>query len=336
MGSKQLKWAAIGASDIAAGKMIPAIRATGGEVVAVLSSSAERGAQYAQAHHIDASYTDLQQLLVEADSDAVYISTTNELHSEQVLAAAAAGKHVLCEKPLSTSLEEAKRMAAACREAGVVMATNHHLRNSHSHVVMRDLVRSGVIGRPNSARVFHAVYLRESLQGWRINQAAAGGGVVLDITVHDIDSLRFLLDANPTEAVSLSHNAGMAAGTLEDGNMAVVRFDNDLLAQIHVSFSVPHAGHGLEIHGDKGSIIATGVMAQGGEQKVTLRTADGEQQFDIEPSNYYVAGLEAFNRAVAGEGEVAASAEDGLWSLASALAVLQSAEQGRQVAISLG
>ena len=330
-----LKWAAIGASNIAAGKMIPAVRATGGEVVAVLSSSAERGAEFAQEHSIAQSYTSLKDLLVNAGVDAVYVSTTNELHCEQVLAAAEAGKHVLCEKPLATSVADTRRMITACAEGGVVMATNHHLRNSHSHRVMRDLIREGAIGKPNSARVFHAVHLRESLQGWRINKAASGGGVVLDITVHDVDSLRFLLDANPVEAVSISHNAGMASDALEDGNMAVLRFDNNLLAQIHVSFSVPHAGHGLEIHGDKGSLIARGVMAQGGDQQVILRTAEGEKHFDIEPSNYYVTGLEAFNRAVCGEADVAASAEDGLWSLTTALAILESADTGQRVSIAV-
>ena len=330
-----LKWAVIGASNIAAGKMIPAMRETGGEVLAVLSNSAERGEAYAQKHNIEQSYTSLDELLAKADVDAVYVSTTNELHCEQVLAAASADKHVFCEKPLATSVADTQRMIAACAEQGVVMATNHHLRNSHSHQVMRDLIRQGAIGKPNSARVFHAVHLRESLQGWRINKATAGGGVVLDITVHDVDSLRFLLDSNPVEAVSISHNAGMASDALEDGNMAVLRFDNNLLAQIHVSFSVPHAGHGLEIHGDNGSIVATGVMAQGGDEQVTLRTAEGEQHFEIEPSNYYVAGLEAFNRAVKGEGDVAASAEDGLWSLTTALAVLESAATGRRVAIAI-
>lgn len=330
-----LRWAAIGASDIAAGRMIPAIRATGGEVVSVLSSNAERGAAFAKQHEIESSYCSLDELLSESALDAVYVSTTNELHCEQVIASANAGKHVLCEKPLATSLEDAKRMRDACAENGVILATNHHLRNSHSHQLMRELIQSGEIGVPNSARVFHAVYLRESLQGWRINKAAAGGGVVLDITVHDVDSLRYLLGANPVEAVSISHSAGMTSDSLEDGNMAVLTFDNNVLAQIHVSFAVPHAGHGLEIHGDKGSIIATGVMAQSGEQQVMLRNADGEKSFTIEPSNYYETGLLAFNAAVWGEGDVAASAEDGLWSLATALAVLESAKTGQRQSVSI-
>lgn len=327
--TKSIGWGLIGASRIAAEKMIPALRATPDcEVVSVMSSSAERALAYAAEHQISQGTDSLNALLENPAVDAVYISTTNELHKAQVLAAAAAGKHVLCEKPLAMQLEDAQQMAEACRKAGVVMATNHHLRSSHSHQIMRELVRDGAIGQVNSARVFHAVQLPERLQGWRIDKPDAGGGVVLDITVHDIDSLRFILDADPVEVTSLSHNMGMAREDLEDGNMAVVRFDNRALAYIHVSFAVPHAGHGLEIHGSEGSIISSGTMTHGSEQIVVLRTAEGECSIPVEASDYYLKGTTDFVAAMRGEGQPAASAEDGIWSLASALAVLASAESG--------
>ena len=143
--------------------------------------------------------------------DAVYISTTNELHKAQTLAAAAAGKHVLCEKPLAVTLADAREMVAACRQAGVVMGTNHHLRNAATHRKIRELIQSGAIGKPLFARVFHAVYLPPHLQGWRLTTPNAGGGVILDITVHDADTLRFVLGAEPVEATALSQQAGHGA-----------------------------------------------------------------------------------------------------------------------------
>ena len=73
------------------------------------------------------------------------------------------------------------------------MGTNHHLRNAGSHRAMREAIQAGRIGKPIAARVFHSVYLPENLQGWRIAKPEAGGGVVLDITVHDADTLRFVL-----------------------------------------------------------------------------------------------------------------------------------------------
>ena len=213
-------WGLIGASTIAKEHMIGAIRAQGGEAVAVMSSDAARGRAYAAENGIARSYDSVEALLADPAVEIVYISTTNELHRSQTLAAAAAGKHVLCEKPLAMTLADAREMVAACRTAGVVMGTNHHLRNAATHRAMREAIKAGRIGRPLFARVFHAVYLPPHLQGWRLDAPAAGGGVTLDITVHDADTLRFVLGEDPVEAVAMSQSAGMAAAGLEDGNMA--------------------------------------------------------------------------------------------------------------------
>src|ERR671910_230473 len=206
-----LQWGVIGASTIGREWMVPAIGAQpDARVAAVASSDSERGRRYADALSIPRTYPSVADLLADPTIDAVYISTTNEWHESQALAAVAAGKHVFCEKPLALSLEGARTMAAAAAAAGVVMGTNHHLRNAATHRRMRELIQSGAIGRPLAARVFHAVHLPPHLQGWRIDRPDAGGGVILDITVHDADTLRFTLGDEPVEAVALGQTAGMA------------------------------------------------------------------------------------------------------------------------------
>ena len=155
----KLRWGLIGASTIAAEHMIGAFRANGGEAVAVMSTNADRAATYAKKHGIAHATTSLKELVESKDVDAVYISTTNELHRDQVFAAAAAGKHVLCEKPLALTLTDARAMVAECRKRGIVMGTNHHLRNAATHRAMRDAIKAGSIGKPLFARVFHSVYL---------------------------------------------------------------------------------------------------------------------------------------------------------------------------------
>jgi 1,5-anhydro-D-fructose reductase (1,5-anhydro-D-mannitol-forming) len=325
-------WGFIGASTIAEQHMIGAVRAQPGcEVVAVASSSAERGQAYAQRHGIARGYGSVDALLADPAVNAVYISTTNELHLPQTLAAAKAGKHVLCEKPLALNLADARRMVAACREAGLVMATNHHLRNAATHRKMRELVQGGAIGKPLFARVFHAVYLPPNLQGWRIEKPQAGGGVILDITVHDADTLRFILGAEPVQAVAMSQAAFLAREGLEDGVMAVLKFDNGVLAQLHDAFTVQHAGTGIEIHGSEGSVIGRDVMTQRAIGEVLLRNAQGEQVVPVEHENLYVRGVASFCAAMRGEGSPAASAEDGVRSLAVALAVLEACRSGRAV-----
>src|SRR5438445_3250635 len=111
-----LGWGLIGASNIAREWMISAIRAqAGNSVVAVMSSNAARGAAFAASNGIASSYTSVEDLLADPAVDAVYISTTNELHAQQAIAAAA-GKHVLCETPLELTMADGHAIIDACRQ----------------------------------------------------------------------------------------------------------------------------------------------------------------------------------------------------------------------------
>jgi len=330
------RWGLIGASTIAKEWVISAIRATGGEVVSVMSASAERGKAYAAEQGIAKSVTTLDALVNDPEIDAVYISTTNELHRDQALAAAKAGKHILCEKPLAMALEDARAMVKAAKDAGVVMATNHHLRNAATHRAMREAIKAGRIGRPLSARVFHAVYLPPHLQGWRLDKPEAGGGVILDITVHDADTLRFVLDSDPVEAIAFSQAGGMGQAGLEDAVMGVLRFENGVIAQFHDGFTTKFAETGLEVHGTDGSLIGSNVMTQRGTGTVTLRDVSGEHELPLDHRNLYETALSAFHAAVADKGQPSATGEDGVWSLATGLAVVEAARTGKTVRIETG
>lgn len=330
-----VRWGLIGASTIAREWVIDAIRKTGGEVVSVLSSNPVRGAEYAAANGIPNVAADLASLIADPAIDAVYISTTNDLHCEQALAAARAGKHILCEKPLALSLEEAHAMTNAARQANVVLATNHHLRNAPTHRAMRDAIAAGRIGTPLSARVFHAVYLPPHLQGWRLDKPSAGGGVILDITVHDVDTLRFVLGVDPVEVIAFSQAGGMSREGLEDAVMGVIRFENGLIAQFHDGFTTRYAETGFEVHGTEGSLIARNVMTQKSVGTVVLRTEAGEEEIQAGSDNLYEVALKAFHSAITG-GKPSATAEDGIWSLATGLAVVEAAKSGAAVRVKTG
>jgi len=327
-----VRWGLIGASTIAREWMIDAIRVAGGEVVAVMSNDPERAARFAAENRIATAVTSLDALLG-SGIDAVYISTTNEFHCSQTLAAAAAGKHVLCEKPLALNLADARRMVDACKAAGIVMGTNHHLRNAATHRVLRAAIKQGWIGRPLFARVFHAVYLPPHLQGWRITTPGAGAGVIMDITVHDADTLRFVLDEEPIAVTAFSQSSGMAAGGIEDGVMGVVRFRSGLIAQFHDAFTTKFATTGFEVHGSDGSLIATNCMTQRPVGEVLLRTAAGEEPLPLDHENLYARAVKAFHIAIRGDGTPAATGEDGVRAMAVALAALESTATGRVVTV---
>ena len=332
-----LRWGLIGASTIGREWMGPAIAAQSDSCIsAVASSNPERAEQFAKALGIPKALTAVDDLLADPDIDAVYISTTNEWHEPQALAAVAAGKHILCEKPLALSLDGAMRMVAAAEAAGFVMGTNHHLRNASAHRAMRDLIQNGAVGQPLAARVFHAVYLPPHLQGWRIERPEAGGGVILDITVHDTDTLRFVLRDEVKEVTAMTASQGMGKAGLEDAVMGVMRFRNGVLAQFHDAFTSRHAYTGFEVHGTDGSLYGKDVMTQGPIGTVTLRRDGVEEQIPVVHENLYERSVRCFNAAIRGEGTPAATGEDGARSLAVALAVRAAAATGQVVNVAAG
>lgn len=325
----------IGASTIAREYMIPAINAQpDSHVVAVMSRSRERGQAYAEANGIARAYDTVDGLLADPEVDVVYISTTNERHRDEALAAAAAGKHVLCEKPLALNVADARRMVNACKEASVVMGTNHHLRNAVTHRTLRRLIAEGAIGKPLAARVFHAVYLPAHLQTWRIKDPSTGAGVILDITVHDTDTLRFILNDEVVSVAAMATQQGLASGGIEDAVMGVMQFESGLMAQFHDAFTIKHAHTGLEIHGTEGSLIARDVMTQQPIGTIHLqRNGTSEEVPLAPPEDLYTHGVRHFNQAMHGNGHPWTTGEDGVRSLAVGLAVVEAARTGAHVTV---
>ncbi|MBL6927663.1 MAG: Gfo/Idh/MocA family oxidoreductase [Rhodospirillales bacterium] len=334
MPGETIGWGLIGTGTVAQQWMIDAIRAeSGSDVSAVFDINRERAEQVAKQWPGPRVEGSVESLLANEAVDAVYICTTNETHAPLTLQAAAAGKHVLCEKPMAMNLDDARAMIAACEKAGVVLGINHHLRHAATHRAMRRAIAEGRIGTPVAGRVFHAVFLPGFLQTWRTKDAKAGGGAILDITVHNADTIRYLFGEEPREVVAMTQTAGMGEGGIEDGVMSVVSFDSGLIVQMHEGFTVEFAGTGLEVHGTQGSLFAKDVMTQQAVGSVILRNAKGEAEIVVEPENLYARGVRYFAGAIRGKGKPQASGEDGFYSLALALAVREAAQTGKRVKI---
>ncbi len=328
-----MRWALIGASDIAATRLIPALRLSGHDIYGVHSSHSSRAEQYAREHELEHCTSELDVAL-SWPVDAVYISTTNDLHASQAIASARAGKHILAEKPLALSVDDAMAMVNAAREAHVVLATNHHLRAAGTHEVIREIVGSGTLGEIYLARVHHAVGLAERLQGWRISGERPGSGVVWDLLVHNVDTLRADLMSEPIEVSALTSTTALSQPGVVDLSLCTFRFDNGVLATTSESFAVPHGRTGLEIHGSKGSLLALDVMTPDPIGDVVLTSAEGQRDLVVrDRENLYVKTLRRFSEATQGQGSPYSSGEDGLVAVACAVAALRSADERRSVTL---
>jgi 1,5-anhydro-D-fructose reductase (1,5-anhydro-D-mannitol-forming) len=336
-----MRWGFIGASSIAE-RVIGSMRKIAGqELVAVCSGNAARAKEFAAAQQLQSAHTDLAEFLKAGRFDAVYVSSTNEQHCAQTIAALDAGCHVMCEKPLAMAHADALRMVRHAAAKGRVLGTNHHLRAQGAHRLIRDFIASGELGDVHGVQVSHAVHLPPHLQGWRLDKPGAGGGVVLDILVHNADLLRYLLQREPQRIHTVTQRNGMggrdkAALAVEDGAMSVIEFEGGTLAQTHESF-VADASALTRLHvlGTRGNLYALGSLTQAGASQLWLRDARGEREIPVPPVDLYEVGFTAFVNACAGRGQPLATGADGTRSMAVALAGLASAASGRMEAIDL-
>lgn len=320
-----LNWGLVGASTIAREYVIDAIRSqSGSDVAAMVSSDRERGERFAAQCDIPRVATSLEELLEDDLVDAVYISTTNQHHASQALAAIRAGKHVLCEKPLAMSLDDARSMVDAAEVGNVVLGTNHHLRGAATIQKIRNLVVEGAVGTPLYAEVAHVCQLPPDLRGWRLEDSAAGGGVAFDLVGHDADTLRYILGSEVVEvsAMADSHYP------VEQGMVAVLKFDSGVLAHIIDTFNVPYGGTGVTIHGTRGTIRANDVLTQQPVGTVTLVDDRGERTMDVQHHGLYEYALQRFTSAARGYGTPLATGGDGVASLAVTLAARASVASG--------
>ena len=331
------KFGLIGASYVATSRMMPAFAANGIAPKALFDTDKSRFRAWGNAG-LDRITSDLEQFL-DSDIDAVYISSRNDQHAAQAIAAANAGKHILLEKPMALTLADARAIVDAADRNGVQLAVNHHLPGSPLHSTARRLVADGRIGTLYSARINHAVLLPERLRGWRL-APVPGGGVVLDITVHDASVLNPLFATHPVRVSALGvSQAAWNTARSRDSVMTIIEYAPRAdgvagLAQTHDAFTVPFPGTSMEIHGETGAIVIGDAMTQDTAGTVTLHTAAGIEPVEVDCSpDLYQINVEAFVRAVDGQGQPTASAADGLSALQVALAAEQSLSGGCTIEI---
>jgi len=208
----------------------------------------------------------LDAFLATPGLEHVYVATPNALHEQHVLAVAAVGHHVLCEKPTALSVASAERMAETCAAAGVRFATAFNQRFHPAHVKLRALVAQGALGTVTQARVHYACSLPAWWEhgDWHFDAAIAGGGAVFDLAPHGIDLIGVLLDALPEDVVALHQRCVHVDHPVEDGGVVTIRYDNGALGVVQVAYNCPETlpRRTLELVGTAGMAIARDTMGQ--------------------------------------------------------------------------
>jgi predicted dehydrogenase len=223
------------------------------DVVAVASPNRAHVDEFAEAHGIPHAFTDYQELLALDEIDVVSLALPNDLHLQATLDAAAAGKHVICEKPLCRTLEEADQMIDACKSAGVQLFYAEELCFAPKYVRAKQLADDGALGD-----VF-LVKQSEEHSGphapWFWDVSRSGGGVLMDMGCHGIAFARWVMDNRPITQVSATMGTFVHGEKTrgEDHSLCVLTFEGGAMAVIEDSWA---KGGGMddraEIYGTKG------------------------------------------------------------------------------------
>jgi 1,5-anhydro-D-fructose reductase (1,5-anhydro-D-mannitol-forming) len=340
-----VRWAFIGAGRHAELWIAPAIeRAANAVAVGAWSRQRENAEAFAGRHDIGRVYGSLDEAVADPEVDAVFISTPNSFHAAHSIAALEAGKHVLVEKPMAVSLDEAQAMVAAARAADRQLGIGFHFRHNELIQDAQRRIAAGEIGDVQYARVqFNLVTsppprMEIPHAPWKRDPEQIGGAAALmGMGVHVLDLLRFLVGR---EIVSVSAFAvGVAPGQpLESFASVLLEFDGG--AQGHVAYGgrFPLSQNDAVVYGSGGRVVAENVIdvVTGGTLHVSIpegRTGARTASRRPEPVDHYQRQIEAFSRAVAEGVPFHASGEDGLRSVEVQMAVIESQRTGGRVAV---
>lgn len=323
--TKKVRWGVLGAAKIATVKVIPAMqRGQFSQIAAIASRDLSKANAAAQTFDIPKAYGSYEELLADPDIDAIYIPLPNHLHVPWTLRAAAAGKHVLCEKPIALNAEEAKQLVAA-RDANRVKIGEAFMVHTHPQWLRAlQILNSGEIG---SLRAFNFVFSYNNQDPANIrNRADIGGGAIMDIGCYPIHTARWVFASEPRRVSCLIDR---------DPNFGTDRFTSAILdfpaGQAVFSCSTQMAPYQKAlIFGDRGLIeIEIPVNTPPDREAILhVRTGTESRSETIPVCDQYTIQGDAFSRAILENGPVPVPVEDAVANMAAIDALFRSAATG--------
>lgn len=345
-----VKWGVIGAGGIADRRTIREgiMPAANAELVAVQDVAEDRVKEVAAKYDVSAVYTSEYDLLSDSNVEAVYIATPTHLHYSQVMAAAEAGKHVLCEKPLALTLAQCEEMVEECAARNVKLGVNFMMRFHSCHTALKQMIDEGKLGDLVMGRAELTCWYPPIPGAFRQDPAMGGGGSFIDMGNHCVDLLEQFF-GRTVEVMCYTSNIVQDYAS-EDTAVAMLKFANGAVGVVDAMFNVPDAAarNALEVYGSQGSVYSFGTIGQGSEGALNVVLEDAGKAYDagqarsadegkatITPSviNIYQAHIEAFSDAVIHDTQPPIPGEEGIWSHKVIDACYESARTGRAVQV---
>jgi predicted dehydrogenase len=306
-----LRWGLIGCGDIAKKRAAPALRdAPGSTLAAVNRKQTELAQAFADEFGASRVHADWRDLVADPEIDAVYVATPLEPHAEQTIAAAEAGKHVLCEKPMAMDVESCDRMIAAAKANGVGLGVAYYRRFYPVLIRMAELIRSGKLGIPLQASV-QSFERFDTVDGeptpWRLLQSEAGGGPMMDFGSHRLELLMSLLGDVDT-VTGWSDKLLFPEREVEDSAGATLKFKSGARASLLISHAAMEPRDVVDVYLSEGSLH----VAQLNTGELRIVTGDRSSVESLPPhANLHQPLVEDFVNAIHEGRRPSVTGEDG-------------------------
>lgn len=324
------------------------------EVVAFCDINPQQLEAMSKRYNIDNIYTDVNDMLAQTEMDAVSVCTWNNAHADCTVAALKAGKHVLCEKPMSVSETEALRMEAAARESGKLLQIGFVRRFGNDCTVLKDFIDNDTLGEIYFAKVS---YLRRNGNpgGWFGDKSRSGGGPLIDLGVHVIDLARYLMGNPKPVSVygatfeKLFNRPGvkgkggyLSTGisekdicNVEDLAIATIRFENGAVISVETSFSlnIERDTGTIELFGTKGGAKLDPSLRIFNETNGYLTNLSLDMSTELSFDGLFENEVNHFVDCILNETTCRAPANDGVALMKILDAIYRSAETGHEVVL---
>jgi len=313
---KKTGYAVIGLGRIAEHFMPGAGATSNSQITALVSGHRDKAERVAAQYGIPAgsiyNYENFDEIARNPNVDAVYVALPNSMHAEYTLRAAKAGKHVLCEKPMSLNVAEAEQMIAACKAANVKLMIAYRCHYEPTNLKAVRLIREGGVGKVQA--IESAFGFNMGPNEWRTNKKLAGGGPVFDVGIYSLNACRYLTGEEPEHisayASTIDHDARFAE--VEENVSWTMRFPSGIVASCTTTYGANMPGY-FHVYGSKGWLrVDQAFVYEGLRLRGFVHGADIDEPNPARDPSHFQAEAEHFSHCVQNNLEPQSPGEEGL------------------------
>jgi predicted dehydrogenase len=327
--SRHLRWGLLSTARINRAVIAPIRSSKKSELLAVASRSIDRASQYAATWGIPRFHSSYEDLLADPEIDVIYNSLPNALHAEWSIKAMQMGKHVLCEKPLTTNIKDADAVIKAAKNTGKIITEAFMYRHHPQTILVKQMIDNGEIGNLQLIRGSFCYYnTRPSDTRF---DPALGGGSLWDVGCYPISYVRYITGKEPVEVFGYQVTSPTGIDLLFTGQML---FPDGVISQFECSFITPQKVE-IEITGDKGRIIIPEPYKPGKRTKILFQHEGKEQAINIKSSELYQGEIEDIENAILYGKPTCISLDDSRGNIATIEDLYQSVQLSKPIHVQI-